>query len=108
MLGFKWQQLQLCLSVVKVKPVTDPIYSVFTVHNGSALQHVYVVSPGKLGAVSDIVLQKDVDRKVARLIVTVENTAYEESLKDLTRCMQKNYLIQCTSIHLYLTVCEQL
>lgn len=72
----------MSLSIVKVKAVTDPIYSVFTVHNDSALQHVYLVSP----AVLDIGLWKDVDEKVARLILTVENTAYEESLEDLVPC----------------------
>jgi len=65
-----------------VKAVTDAIYSVFTVCSDSTVRHVYMVSPGKLGSVLDISLWKDVDRKAARLI-TVENTAYEESLKDL-------------------------
>lgn len=58
----KFIAICVSLSIVKVKAVTDPIYSVFTVHNDSALQHVYVVSPGKLGAVLDIALWKDVDR----------------------------------------------
>lgn len=45
-----------------MKAVAFPIYSLFTVHNGSALQHVYAVSPGKLGAVLDVALWKDVGR----------------------------------------------
>lgn len=55
-------------------------YAVFTLQDDSALQHVDVVSPGKLGALMDTVW-RDVDRKVARSIVAVENTAFEGGLK---------------------------
>lgn len=68
----------ISLSIDKVKTVTDHIYSVFTVQNDSALQHMDVVSPGKLGGILDIALWKDVDRKVARLIITAENTAMKK------------------------------
>lgn len=38
-------------------------------------------SPGKSIAVLEIVLWKDTGRKVARLLITVENTAYREREK---------------------------
>lgn len=37
MLGFKWA-VCICLPIVKVKAVTDPLDGVFTVHDDSALQ----------------------------------------------------------------------
>lgn len=55
--------------------------SVFTLQNDSALQHVDVVSPGKLSAVMDSALWRHVDRKAAKLII-VENAAFEGGLKD--------------------------
>lgn len=80
-----------------MKAVTHPTYSVFTLQNDSAQQHVDVVSPGKLGAVMDTALWKDVDRKVARLIITVENTAFEGGLKDLVHlvCRRTRLDIRC-------------
>lgn len=97
----------ISLAIVKVKAVTGSIYSAsdYLQNPYSALQHVYVVSPRKLGAILDVALQKDVDRKVARSIITVENTAYEESLKDLARVVCRKMRVDTKYKYTFVSEC---
>lgn len=44
---------------------------------------MYEASPGDPGAVLDIALWRDVDRKVARLMINIANMAYKKGLKNL-------------------------